>query len=155
MSTHKRKNKVVEFVLGGAPTDEIDYACQLKTYKLNNNTPDGEVQYTYCNDPDDPDAGETRESAEPSWSLSGTLFADWRGQGFSRWSHQHDQEWVTCTLHIHSDVSAEHVWWVGQLQVKAVSVGGDARTDEMTDFEWQWKGKPRFYAESDLESDSN
>ena len=72
MSTYKRKNKVVEFILGESPSDEIDYSCQLKTYKLNNNTPDGEVQYTYCSDPDDPTAGETRESAEPSWSLSGS-----------------------------------------------------------------------------------
>lgn len=155
MSLDKIRNRYLEFILGSNPQDEVDHACQLTTYKLNNNTPDGEVSYTYCSDPDDPDAGETREDAEPSWSLAGTLFAAWLLAGFSRWSHMHDGEWVTFRLHINQNDPLRHVWWVGQVKVKAVSVGGDARTDQKSDFEWQVKGKPRFYGQTGLESDSN
>lgn len=155
MTIERIKNRYLELILGSAPQDEVDHACQLKTYKLNNNTPDGEVGYTFCSDPDDPDAGEYREDAEPSWSLAGTVLADWLLAGLSRWSHQHDGEWVRFKLHINQNDARRHVWWTGELKVKAVSVGGDARTDQTSDFEWQIKGKPSFYAASGLESDSN
>lgn len=153
----KKKLKYLELRLGTDP-NVVDHACQLTTWKVNNNTDDGEVRYTFCYDPDSPlhpNEGETREDAEPSYSLSAKVFSDWRGQGLSRWSWQHNGEWVGVTIHHHPDDPASHVWWVGEVKVKAFSVGGDARTTEESEFEWQFRGEPKFYAESDLESDSN
>lgn len=143
MGAHNRKLKYLMLGLGDSP-DEFEFACQVETWTLNNNTEDGEKRYSFCYNAADPDPndGEFREDAEPDWSLSLTLYADWRSNGISRYLTQHDGETVVFRLDHHPDIPAEHVTWDGSLKIKAPSVGGEPRTTEMTEVELVIIGKP-------------
>lgn len=136
MSAHNRKLKTLTLQLG---SDQ--FHCQLQEFKLNNNTEDGERFYTFCAADED---GEFREDAEPDYSLELKFFSDWRSAGVSAWLWAHDQETVDFQLDEHPDVAAEHVRWTGQLKVKAPSVGGAARTTEMTEVTLPIIGKPEY-----------
>ena len=131
MSIHTRKLKVIEFQVGA-----VEYQCQIKEWKLANNTDDGEKLYAFCPD------GETREEAEPDYALEIVFYADWRPDGISTFLVEHDQETAAFTLDHHPDIPAEHVRWAGSLKVKAPTVGGEARTTEMTEITLQCIGKP-------------
>ena len=64
MSAHNRRLKYIMLGFGTSP-DEFEFACQVESWTLNNNTPDGDKCYSFCYDPDDPNAGEFREEADP------------------------------------------------------------------------------------------
>lgn len=144
MSIHKRKLKLIEFSLGTDPSD-IAFECQISAWNLNNNTEDGDKIYTLCPE------GEDVEDVDPDYTLDLTAFADWRSDGFSDYLTAHDGETVTFTLHHHPDIPAEHVSWTGQVRIKAPSVGGEARENEVTEVTLVIIGKP-VYARADEES---
>lgn len=137
MAIHSRKIKLIEFSLGTDPTD-IPFECQVQSWNINNNTEEGEKIYTLC------PTGEDEEETDPDYSLSITAFADWRSDGFSDYLWTHDGETVDFTVHHHPDIPTEHVVWTGQLKVKAPTVGGEARTTEMTEVELTIIGKPEY-----------
>jgi len=141
VTIHNRKLKILTLRLGTAP-DEIEVQCQLKTFTINNNTDDGEKLYSYCGPGTE---GEAREEADPDYSLTGELYADWRDNGISDFAWRHDGETMDFRVDHHPDIAAEHKAWSGQLKVKAPSVGGDARTTEMTSIEWPIIGKPDYH----------
>jgi hypothetical protein len=135
MTIHSRKIKLIEFSLGTDPAD-IAFECQVQSWNINNNTEDGEKIYTLC------PTGEDEEETDPDYSLSITAYADWRSDGFSDFLWANDGETVAFTLHHHPDIPAEHVSWTGQVKIKAPTVGGEARTTEMTEVELSIIGKP-------------
>jgi hypothetical protein len=136
VTVHNRKLKLIELGVGAN-----QFECQVKTWNMANNTEDGERFYTFCPD------GEFREAAEPDYALELTFFSDWRSAGVSRYLTLNDQTDVAFTLDHHPDVPAEHVTWTGTVRLKAPSVGGDARTTEMTEVTLQVIGKPVFTPE--------
>jgi hypothetical protein len=135
VTIHKRKIKLIEFSLGTSPSD-IAFECQVSSFKLNNNTDDGDKLYTLCPE------GEDQEEVDPDYSLDITAFADWRSDGFSDYLWEHDGETVDFTLDINPDIPAEHVRWTGELVIKAPSVGGDARDNDVTETTFTIIGKP-------------
>jgi hypothetical protein len=137
MAIHKRKITLVEFSLGTDPSD-IAFECQLNAWTLNNNTEDGEKIYTLC------PTGEDEEETDPDYSIDLTFFADWRSDGISDYLWAHDGETVDFVLNHHPDIPAEHVTWTGQVKIKAPSVGGEARTTEMTETTLNFIGKPEY-----------
>ena len=149
MSIHTRRLKYITLTIGDSP-DEESFECQVKTWNVNNNTDDGDKLFSFCYDPDDPDAGETREETEPDWSVHLDFFADWRNNGVSTWAQQHDGEIVGFELTHNPDRAAETVRWSGRLKVKAPNSGGDARTTEMQSADWVCIGKPDFFGPDDL-----
>lgn len=144
MSIHKRKITLIEFTLGTGLSAK-SFECQVSSWTLNNNTEDGDKIYTLC------PTGEDREETDPDYSLDVTAFSDWRSDGFSDWLWAHDGETVAFQLDHHPDIPAEHVMWSGSMIVKAPSVGGDARENEVTETTFQIIGKPT-YARGDESS---
>lgn len=136
MSVHNRKIKTIELGLGVNA-----FECQVQTWQILNNTPDGARFYTQCPD------GEFREEAEPDYALQLSLFADWRSTGVSDWLVENDQTDQPFTLEHHPTIPAEHVTWTGTLRAKAPNVGGAARTTELTEVTLQIKGKPTYTRE--------
>ena len=131
-----RKLKILTLTLGG-----ISFQCQLQKFKMNNNTPDGERFYTYCGPGPE---GEFREDAEPDYSLDMTFFSDWRSAGISDYLWLNDQLPVAFIVDHHPDIVGEHVRWTGTLKIKAPTVGGDARTTEITEITLPVIGKPTY-----------
>ncbi|MEV6693370.1 hypothetical protein AB0M35_18060 [Micromonospora sp. NPDC051196] len=131
MSVHQRKIKQIVLSIGSET-----FQCQVRSWKMNNNTEDGEKIHTQCPE------GEVREEADPDWSLDLTALADWRENGFSDWLTMHDGEVVDFSVDHHPDIPAEHVRWEGKLNIKAPSVGGEARETEQTEITLQCVGKP-------------
>ncbi len=129
-----RKLKTLTFRLNG-----LDFQCQLKDWKLNNNTPDGERFYTYCGPGAD---GEMREEAEPDYALELKFFADFRVGGISDFLYANDNATATYYIDHHPDLIGEHVRWTGTCKIKAPPVGGEARTTEMTEITLPVFGKP-------------
>ena len=128
-----RKLKVITFSLAGN-----QFECQLRDWKMNNNTPDGERFYTYC----PPSGGEFREDAEPDYALDLKFFSNWRLNGISDYLTVNDQVTVAFQLDHHPDIVREYVRWAGSLKIKAPSVGGEARSTEMTEVTLPVIGKP-------------
>lgn len=137
MTIHKRKLTLIEFSLGTAPSD-IAFECQISAWTLNNNTEDGDKIYTLCPE------GEDREEVDPDYSLDITAFSDWRSDGFSDFLWQNDGETMTFQLDHHPDIPAEHVVWTGEVIIKAPSVGGEARENEVTEVTLVCIGKPTY-----------
>lgn len=130
---HHKRLKLIELGLDGE-----QFECQVKTWKVNNNTPDGDKIYSSCPD------GEDREEVDPDYALELVFFADWRADGISDYLTVHDGENVPFQLDHHPDISGEHVRWVGAVRIKAPSVGGDARATELTEITLQIVGKPTY-----------
>ncbi|MEQ4301590.1 hypothetical protein ABNF97_09385 [Plantactinospora sp. B6F1] len=133
MPPHNRRLKQIEFAM-----DSVSFECQVQNWTMQNNTEDGEKQFTQCPD------GEFREETDPDYALELTFFSDWRENGISDWLTQNDGELVAFTLDHHPDIAAEHVQWTGELYVKAPSVGGEARATEQTEVTLQVVGKPTY-----------
>ena len=128
---HNRKIKQIEFAV-----DSTEFQCQVQSWQMQNNTEDGERQYTQCPD------GEFREEADPDYALEMTFFSDWRSDGISDFLTAHDGELLAFSLDHHPDIPAEHVRWSGELHVRAPNAGGEVRTTEQTEVTLQCKGKP-------------
>lgn len=133
MAVHQRKLKLIEFGLGAE-----QFECQIRSWKLNNNTPDGDKGYTFCPD------GAYIEETEPDWSLDLTFLSDWRTSGVSHYLTTNDGTDVPFALDHHPDIPGEHVQWTGTVHIKAPSVGGDARTTETSEVTLQLVGEPTY-----------
>jgi hypothetical protein len=133
VTTQNRKLKLITFTLGGN-----SFECQVKQWNIANNSDDGEKLYAFCPD------GEFREEAEPDYALELTFFSDWRSNGVSDYITVNDQQTVAFVLDHHPDIPAEHVRWSGTCKLKAPSVGGEARTTEMTETTAPIIGKPTY-----------
>lgn len=131
MTLHNRKLKVITFDLGGT-----EFQCQLSTWQMVNNTPNGEKLYTYCPD------GEAEEETDADWQLELTFFSDWRSGGISDYLTLNDGQVVAFQLDHHEQIIGEHVRWNGQVTLKAPNVGGDVRTTETTQTTLRCLGKP-------------
>jgi hypothetical protein len=141
---HKRKIKLIEFSLGNDPAD-IAFECQISAWTLNNNTEDGDKLYTLC------PTGEDTDEVDPDYTIDLTAFSDWRSDGFSDYLWAHDGETVNFVLVHHPDIPAEKVTWSGSVKIKAPSVGGEARDNEVTEVTLVCIGKP-VYSRADAES---
>lgn len=137
MTAHNRKLKTAVLELDGT-----DYAAQLTSFKLVNNTDDGDKTYTYAAD------GEFREETDDDYALELKFVADWRDGGISRFLTENDREIVDFTLGHIPTVTAEHGDWSGEVVVKAPDVGGDVRDTEMTEITLQVIGKPVYTPEA-------
>lgn len=133
MTIHSRKLKLITFELGATA-----FECQVASWKMTNNTDDGDKIYTFCPD------GEDAEEVDPDYALEMTFFSDWRSGGISDYLWENDGETVTFTLDHHPDIEAENVQWTGEVKIKAPSVGGDARETEQTEVTLQCVGKPEY-----------
>lgn len=150
MSAHNRRLKFLQLGVGAGESpsgDEIDFGCQVSTWQIVNNTPDGDKLFSFCYDPTETDEvneqnGEFREETEPDYTLNFTVFSDWRSDGISTYAWAHDGETVPFRLDHHPNILDEHTAWVGHVKIKAPSVGGDARTTEMSEMSWVIIGKP-------------
>jgi len=131
VSAHNRKLKVITFTLGGN-----SFECQLTSWQIVNNTADGEKMFTYCPD------GEFIEASEPDFALELKFAADWRSGGVSDFLTLADETDVAFQLDHLYDIPGEHVRWTGVVHVKAPTVGGDARTTEMSEVKLRILGDP-------------
>ena len=133
MSAHNRKLKTAVLELGGT-----DFAEQLNSYKLVNNTDEGDKQYTFAAD------GEFREETDDDYALELKFFADWRSGGISRFLTENDKLTVDFTLVHMPAITAERGEWSGQVVVKAPDVGGDVRDTDQTEVTLSVVGKPEY-----------
>ena|SRR5689334_382594 len=137
MTAHNRKLKTSVLELDGT-----DYAEQLTSYKLVNNTDDGDKVYTFAAD------GEFREETDDDYALELKFVADWRAGGISRFLSENDRETVPFTLGHLPGISAEHGEWTGTCVIKAPDVGGDVRDTDMTEINLSVIGKPTYNPEA-------
>lgn len=128
-----RKLKVIVFTLG-----TTQFQCQVATWKIVNNTKDGEKFWVYCV------GGEFIEESDPDYALELRFYSDWRSGGVSDFLTLADETDVAFVLEHHPDIAAEHVQWAGNVHVKAPTVGGDVRTTEVTEVTLQIIGKPTY-----------
>ncbi|OLL69840.1 hypothetical protein Ae168Ps1_6397c [Pseudonocardia sp. Ae168_Ps1] len=133
MAVHQRKLKLIAFDIDGAT-----YECQIKTWKLENNTDEGDKQYSFCSD------GEFREDSDPDWSLQFEYYSDWRSGGLSDVLMLAQGRTVDFTIDHHPDIPDEHVRWSGRCTVKAPSIGGEVRTTETQEAEFPVIGQPAY-----------
>lgn len=131
MSLHQRRLKVITLDLGGQA-----FACQVKSWTMTNNSPDGAKLYSFC------PTGTDVEEVDGDWALDVTFFSDWTLNGVSDWLFANNETNVTFQLDHHPDIALEHVRWSGTLRVKAPSVGGEARVTEETNVTLQIVGVP-------------
>lgn len=135
MAAHNRKLKEITFDLGGT-----EFQVQLKEWTLNNGTGDGETFYTFGGD----DAAFI-EAAEAEFTLELVFYSDWRSGGISDYLWANNEQTVTFQLdHHHENTAGEHVRWSGSLQIKAPTVGGEARTTEETPVTLKIVGTPTY-----------
>lgn len=138
-ATKNRKLKFLTLTIGGNP-----YTVQVKSWKITNNTDDGERFFVYVPSGTPITDGEFREQAEDDYALTVSFFSDWTVNGFSDFLVQNDQQTVAFQLDHHQDIPGEYVRWAGSLKVKAPEVGGDVRTTEQQEVTMQCVGKPTY-----------
>lgn len=117
-----RKLKIVTLDIGGE-----NFEVQLKEWKLADETDEAEKGYTFAPD------GEYVEEADELWNLEMIFLSDWRVNGVSDYFAQHHNQVVPFQLDHRPDVPAERVRWVGNMRIRHPSVGGEARTTELTE----------------------
>lgn len=130
---HKKLNKIVFDVNGH------NFAKQLTTINLNNDTDDAEILHTFGGAEED-----FAEPADPSWSLDLEGYSDWTVDGFSDYLTAHDGETANFTLTHHVGVVGWENDRVGQVLLKAPSVGGDIRDTEVTKITLAVVGVPTY-----------
>lgn len=131
MTTENVKIKVVQFSLAAN-----FFECQVKNWKMNNNTPTGERFYAQCPD------GEFFEQAEPDWTFDLVFYADWRLNGVSDWLWMNRNTTQPFVLKHHYDLPGRGVQWSGSCVIPAPSVGGEERTTELTEITVPCIGEP-------------
>ena len=131
MTAHSRKLKIVTFTLNG-----LAFQCQLNSWVIKNNTPNGTRFYTYCAD------GDFIEDGEPDYSLVLKFFADWTSNGISDYLTANDLQVAAFSLDHLPDIPGEHVRSAGNCKIMAPDLGGDVRTTERTEVTLPCIGKP-------------
>lgn len=135
-SPHHRKLKVLILDLGGT-----NYELQCKKAQIVNNTDDPEVFYTFGNNGSD-DSASFSEAADPVYALDLSFFSDHRLAGITDYLWDNDGSVVAFQLDLNPDIPAEHVIYTGSVQIKAPSIGGEVRAQDVTDVVLQCQGKP-------------
>lgn len=130
---HHRKLRTILLELGG-----VDYTNQVRTARTVNNTGDPERLPVYA------PAGEILEPAEPEWALELTLYSDWRSAGISDYLSANDSTTVTFVHQLHVGVTGETVQRAGDVVLKAPAMGGEARSQDMTEVTLQIVGEPTY-----------
>lgn len=134
MPVHHRRLKLIELEINGNT-----YECQVQSWEIQNNTDDGERHFTFCPD------GEFREDADDDYALQLNFFSDWRKPtGLAHFLTVNDKQWVNFRLDHHPDIPEEHVAWTGRVRCRAPNVGGEVRTEEMTEVTLPIEGKPTY-----------
>lgn len=133
MALQTRKVKIVAFSLDNP---EQNFECQVKTWKLVNNSGTPDKLYAQC------PAGEVLEDTEDDYSLELEFYADWRSAGISDYLWENDRQTVAFHLDHHPDIPMENVIWDGICYIVAPDVGGEVRTTEMTEVSLRCIGKP-------------
>jgi hypothetical protein len=129
---HNRKLKLLELEIEGNR-----YECQLSSWKIVNNTEDGEKFFTFCPD------GEFREETDDDYSLELKFYADWRApNGISEWLWEHDKQTVDARILHHPDIAAERVQFDQPIVIKSPDIGGEVRTTELTELTLPIIGRP-------------
>lgn len=124
MATAKnRRIKQITLVIGG-----VSYECQITSYEVQNNTPDGELVRTLCPD------GAFVDLQDEDWALNIKGLHDWAVAGISRAMLAANQTSVAFTLVHLKDVPAEDVQIAGNLWVKASNIGGERGARD--EFDW-------------------
>lgn len=136
MPVHHRKLKTLTFTMDGT-----EFQCQIRTWRVVNNTEDGEKFYTFCGPDED---GEFREDAEPDYALELGFFDDWQLNGISDFLTQNNNQVVAFQIDHHPDIPGEHVRRSGQVKLKAPSMGGEARTTESNEITLPIIGEPEY-----------
>lgn len=129
---HKRL-KVIEFTLNG-----VRYETQVTTWKINNNTGDGERYFTYAVD------GEFYEAADDSYELELTYLADWTLGGISDVLMSLDGQTVGFVVTNHPDDALSRHVRSGNCKVKAPTEGGEVRSTEVQTVSFPIIGKPLY-----------
>lgn len=132
-TAHSRRLKVVQFILSN-----VDFECQLESWTVTNNTPDGAKTFTYC------PSSEFRMETDDDYSLALKFFSDWRSGGISDFLVVNNKALALFQIDHHPDIVGEHVRWSGTCILKAPNVGGDARTTEETSVTLQIIGLPTY-----------
>lgn len=130
---HHRKHRTILLTLAGT-----DFTDQCRSATVANNTDDPERFPCYA------PAGEFLEPAEPEWALELNLYSDWRSAGVSDYLSTNDHDEVAFVLQHHTGVVGETVQYAGTVILKAPSLGGEARTQDMTEVTLQIIGKPTY-----------
>jgi hypothetical protein len=133
VTAHNRKLKIITFTLNG-----IGFQCQLQSWRLNNNTPEGDRFYTFCAD------GEFIEDGEPDYDFDLKFISDWTLGGVSDYLIANDLQVVAYVLDHLPDIAGEHVRFSGNAKIQAPTVGGDVRTTELTEAKLKCIGKPAY-----------
>lgn len=122
--THNRKIRNSQLLLDGQA-----FHSQCSNFVLDTGQGDAEQFHTI-----DPDSSFAEEAeAEPKLTL--TLYSDWRSTGVTAWLWAHRGETLPFQLDHHVDIVGEHVRFSGSVQIKAPTVGGDARATETSEVE--------------------
>lgn len=133
-TVHNRRLKYVIFSINGV----TGFQCQLQSWQINNNTPEGQRQYTYCPD------GQFVDEADPAWTLDLRFFADWRSNGISDYLWSHRGEPAVVTIQHHPGIIGESKQFSMDTVIRAPSVGGDVRTTEQTSVTLTIAGEPDY-----------
>lgn len=128
---HHRKLRTILLTLGGN-----DFTNQVRSARTTNNTGDGERFPTYA------PAGEFIEPSEPEWALELNFYSDWRSAGISDYLSANNHAEVAFVHQQHVGVTGETVQYAGTVILKAPSLGGEARTQDMTEVTLQIPGEP-------------
>lgn len=129
-----RRLKQIIFTVNGV----TGFECQLQSWTINNNTPEGQRQYTFCPN------GQFVEEADPAWTLDLRFFSDWRSQGVSHFLWTNRGLPATITIRHHPGIIGEEKQFTVQTTIRAPSVGGDARTTEQTSVTLTIAGEPDY-----------
>lgn len=131
MTAHHNRLKVASIKFANT-----DYACQVTSWVIENNTDDGDKVFTYCAD------GEFRDEADDDYSLSLKWVSDWTESGLNRYMVANDGTTVAFTIENHTDIDGETAQWAGTVKIKAPNAGGDVRTLETSEVTLPIIGKP-------------
>jgi hypothetical protein len=135
VSAHNRRLKFITLDLE-VDEDSISIECQVRRWRIANNTDDGEKMFTFCPD------GEFREEADPDYAFEMSVLADWRSTGISRWMAAHDGDTASVILRSHPHLDGETVQWEFTAKVKEPSYGDDVRVTELHEVVWPIIGRP-------------
>ena len=137
MAIVESKLKTGSLLLGGTgspPTGGTEFACQATNVRIVPSfNEEGDNVETLCGDTLAP-------STTTDWALQGTHIQDWDSTGMGIIEYSWVNNLVTVPFIWKPNASA--VTYSGEVQVRALEVGGDVNTRITTDFDWPISGMP-------------
>lgn len=86
------------------------------------------------------DGSEDREQDEETWTLNGTIQQQLTADALEDWCFDHRGEEVPFTFVPNGDDTGKH--WSGTVRMRAVTIGGDVKSKNTSDFELPMLGAP-------------